>query len=141
MPAGHLADGEDVGDIWLGQTRGRRKPLYWEWRFNIAGHVWNRSPQLAIRDGDWKLLMNPDRSRIELYDIPRDRMQAENLAARNPEIVARLSGQLAAWQEQLPDGPRDRAAGLIDYRWPGSGGDTSSNASPGGGKRKGRKVN
>ena len=102
MPAGHVSDGEDVSDILFGQSRARTKPLLWEWRFNIAGHVSNRSPQLAIREGNWKLLMNPDRSRVELYDIPRDRLQADNLAAKHPEIVTRLSRQLLAWHAQLP---------------------------------------
>ena len=120
MPRGHPSDGEDVSDILSGQSRARRKPLFWEWRFNIAGHVSNRSPQLAIRDGGWKLLMNPDRSRIELYDILRDRMQVDNVAAQHTEVVTRLSEQLLAWQTQLPEGPRDPSAGLADYPWPGS---------------------
>ena len=120
MPAGHGSDGEDVSDILLGQSRARTRPLMWEWRFNIAGHVWNRSPQLAIRDGDWKLLLNPDRSRVELYDIPRDALQANNLADKNPDVVARLSEKVLAWQRELAPGPRDAGAGMNDYPWPGT---------------------
>lgn len=120
MPAGHAADGEDVSDILFGQSRPRSKPLMWEWRFNIAGHVWNRSPQLAIRDGDWKLLLNPDRTRVELYDLPRDPMQVGNVAAAHPEIVARLSVQVLAWHQAMPTGPRDPAVGQNDYPWPGA---------------------
>ena len=120
MPAGHVSDGEDVSDILFGQSRARTKPLLWEWRFNIAGHVSNRSPQLAIREGNWKLLMNPDRSRIELYDIPRDRLQTDNLAKQQPELVTQLAAKLLAWHQQLPDGPRESAAGMNDYPWPGA---------------------
>jgi hypothetical protein len=109
-----------VSDILFGATRPRANPLMWEWRFNIAGHVWNRSPQLAIREGDWKLLMNPDRSRIELYDIPRDPMQAANVADKNPAVVAQLSEKVLAWAKELPDGPRDPGAGLNDYPMPGT---------------------
>jgi hypothetical protein len=53
----------------------------WEWRFRIFNHPWNRSPMLAIRDGQWKLLMNPDRTRVELYDAERDPGEALNVAA------------------------------------------------------------
>ena len=66
----------------------------WEWRFGIAGEPFHHSPQLAIRDADWKLLMNPDRSRIELYDIPADPTQLNNLAEKYPDVVARLSERL-----------------------------------------------
>jgi hypothetical protein len=38
----------------------RAKPLFWEWRFRVRGEPFHRSPQPAIRDGNWKLLMNPD---------------------------------------------------------------------------------
>ena len=139
MPAGHISDGEDVSDILFGQTRARTRPLMWEWRFNIAGHVWNRSPQLAIRDGDWKLLMNPDRSRIELYDIPRDPMQVSNRAEKNPEVIAQLSEKVLAWKAQLPPGPTDPSAGMNDYPMPGTA--TKKAAPPEGGpKRKGRKA-
>ena len=68
---------------------------------------------LAIRDGDWKLLMNPDRSRVELYDIPRDPTQLANVADKHPEIVERLSAKLLAWQETLPKGHRSGAGQRI----------------------------
>jgi arylsulfatase A-like enzyme len=128
LPAGPIIDGEDVSDILLGQPRVRRTPLFWEWRFNIAGHVSARSPQIAIRDGAWKLLLNPDRSRVELYDIPRDPMQVDNLADRHPDVVARLADRALAWQRQLPAGPADPNAGQVAYPWPGS----SAKAPPGG---------
>ena len=37
-----------------------------------SGAMVHKCPMLAIRQGKWKLLMNPDRSRVELYDIPSD---------------------------------------------------------------------
>jgi N-acetylgalactosamine-6-sulfatase len=73
---------------------------------------------LAIRDGKWKLLMNPDRSRVELYDIPRDPMELDNQAAAQPEVVARLQSKLLAWQKTLPPGPVEPGAGQNDYPWP-----------------------
>ena len=120
MPAGLEIDGEDVSDILLGASRGRARPLFWEWRFGIIGEPFHRSPMLSVREGDWKLLMNPDRSRIELYNIPRDPTEFSNQADNKPEIVASLSEKLLAWKNSLPPGPIDPMAGKNDYPWPGT---------------------
>ena len=120
MPPGHVSDGEDVMDILQGPPRARRNPLMWEWRFEVLGAPANRSPQIAIRDDRWKLLLNPDRSRVELYDLVRDPMEADNVAHENPDIVARLSATVLAWQKRLPSGPVDANAGKNDFPWPRS---------------------
>jgi arylsulfatase A-like enzyme len=96
----------------------RTKPLLWEWRFRVANHPWNRSPMLAIRDGDWKLLFNPDNSRTELYNIPNDPAEQDNLADQQKEVVARLREQSLAWQKTLPAGLVEPAAGKNRYPWP-----------------------
>ncbi|MDA2930903.1 sulfatase-like hydrolase/transferase, partial [Acidobacteria bacterium AH-259-O06] len=118
LPAGTNLDGEDVSDVLLGRPRARTKPILWEWRFNIAGHPLNRSPMLAIRQGNWKLLMNPDRSRLELYDIPRDASELNNQADRYPQVVKRLSQTVLSWHKTLPKGPVEPTAGRNDYPWP-----------------------
>jgi N-acetylgalactosamine-6-sulfatase len=118
VPQEHALDGEDVSDILLGSPRSRKTDLYWNWRFRIAGEVFHHSPMLAIREGDFKLLMNADKSRIELFDIPRDPTQLANLAEKHPEIVERLSTKLLAWHKTLPEGPTDPGAGKMNYAWP-----------------------
>ncbi len=120
IPANHALDGEDMSKAWFGQSQARTKPLLWEWRFRIFGEPFHRSPVLAIREGEWKLLMNPDRSRMELYNIQRDPIQLDNIADKHPDVVARLSKTLLAWQKSLPPGPVEPAAGRNDYRWPGT---------------------
>jgi len=102
MPEDIPIDGEDMSQAFLGKPQERTMPLMWQAR---AGSAWvhlNRSPQLAIRDGKWKLLMNPDKSRIELYDLNRDPGEVDNLADNNPKIVRRLSKQLLEWKGSLP---------------------------------------
>jgi arylsulfatase A-like enzyme len=136
IPREHALDGEDVSDIWLGPSRPRTKPLMWNWRFRIAGEVYHHSPMLAIRDGDYKLLMNPDKSRIELYDIPRDPTQLANVADKHPAVVARLSEPLLAWNKALPEGPLDPGAGQASYPWPGKAG--AAAGAQGAGKGKGK---
>lgn len=120
IPELHALDGEDASDVFLGKSRARTKPLMWEWRFRIMGEPFHQSPQLAIRDGDWKLLLNPDRSRVELYEIKRDPTQLNNVAEHHADIVARLSEPLLTWSKTLPEGPRDPGAGEMKAPWPGA---------------------
>ena len=119
LPAGLEADGEDRGRVLLGTPAPRSKPLFWEWRLSVFGDTMHRSPMLATRSGDWKLLMNPDRGRVELYDIPRDSLEVNNQAAARPDVAERLAGPLLAWQKTLPQGPLHPQAGRNDYPWPG----------------------
>ena len=94
--------GESAAAALRGDKEWRRsQPLFWEWRFGIAGHVLNRSPRLAIRDAKWKLLLNPDRSRIELYDITADASEQNNVAAQHTDIVENLAAKALAWQKSV----------------------------------------
>jgi N-acetylgalactosamine-6-sulfatase len=111
-------DGEDVSAALYGRPWTRTQALLWENRYPVYGHVLDMSPMLAIRQAQWKLLMNPDRSRVELYDIPRDSAEMNNLAARQPALVERLSSRLLRWQSTLPKGPVDPGAGRNDWPWP-----------------------
>jgi arylsulfatase len=50
-----------------------------------------------VRDGDWKLVQEKGGA-LELYDIAQDPSEAKDLAAENPEVVARLQGLYEAWK-------------------------------------------
>jgi N-acetylgalactosamine-6-sulfatase len=120
-------DGEDVCDILLGKSRPRTRPLFWEnrfWYYEGSGtSIIHKSPLLAIRQGPWKLLMNPDRSRIELYNIPRGPSEVDNKAIENPRVVEALSTKLLAWKKSMPAGVKTIPADAGDYKypWPGRG--------------------
>ncbi len=118
LPTDLKPDGEDMAKALLGTPGQRSKPLMWEWRFGVVGDMAHRCPMLAIREGKWKLLMNPDSSRIELYDIPNDPTELDNLALQHPQVVKELSQKVLKWQKTLPPGPVNRAAGSNAYPWP-----------------------
>ncbi len=118
LPGDLKPDGEDMSAALLGKPKQRTMPLMWEWRFRVFGDMAHKCPMLAIRDGKWKLLMNPDRSRIELYDIPRDPTELDSVAGQYPDIVRKLSERLLKWQKTLPVGPIDKEAGSNAYPWP-----------------------
>jgi arylsulfatase A-like enzyme len=118
IPNSHKLDGESQTKALSGEVSERKSALFWEWRFRIAGEPFHHSPELAIREGQWKLYMNPDGSRVELYDMLTDLTQLNNVAEKNPELVKRLSTKLLGWAKTLPNGPRDPGAGQMTYPKP-----------------------
>lgn len=106
LPASAALDGEDQTAALLGQTTKRLRPLFWEYGRNDqsfrypAGH--DRSPTVALRDGNWKLLVNADGSRAELYDVITDRAEANDVAKANPEVTKQMTERALAWQKSLP---------------------------------------
>lgn len=119
-PGEDVVDGEDLSAAFHGQDTDRRKTLYWEFRSDVLGHVVNRSPLLAVRDGDWKLLMNPDGSRVELYEVAEDPREMDNLAERKKHIRKDLERQALKFYAQMPQAMITPRAGKNDYPWPGA---------------------
>lgn len=111
-------EGEDMTDVFHGKRRSRTKPLMWEWRMGNPGHIIHRSPILSILEDKWKLLANPDRSRMELYDYLVDPTELNNVAEKHPDIVESLFEKVVNWQKTLPPGPFFRNAGSNAYPWP-----------------------
>jgi N-acetylgalactosamine-6-sulfatase len=94
-------DGQDMSAAFLGRPIQRVNPLMWEFRYSPWGRLLQNSPVLAMRDGDWKLMMNPDGSRIELYNLKQNVCEVDNLASENKKIVKRMSKELLEWHQSL----------------------------------------
>jgi len=102
LPDDFKPDGVDMTKALLGTPFNREKPIMWEYRFSPWGRLLQDSPILAMRDGDWKLMMNPDGSSIELYNLTQNLCELDNLASENKKIVKRMSKQLLDWHNSLP---------------------------------------
>ncbi len=100
-------DGEDVSPAFLGKAVERTKPLFWEYGRDATylqpGEEHDRSPNLALRQGEWKLLLQDDGSRRELYNLAKDPREAVNLIEEQPELAAKLAEQLLTWRRSLPE--------------------------------------
>ena len=102
-PKGTKYDGESLPGAVLGEGGSRKAPIFFRRppdRDAFYGD--NDLPDLAIREGIWKLLCEYDGSEPELYDLSRDRGEQESLANKHPEIVARMAKKLIAWHQSMP---------------------------------------
>lgn len=120
LPSALKTDGLDMSKALLGDPVKRSKPIMWQYRFSPWGRHIQKSPALAMRDGDWKLMMNPDGSRIELYNLKENPCEVDSKAFEFPEIVERMSKILLDWHNSLPDvESMPESAGSFEYPWPG----------------------
>lgn len=62
-------------------------------------------PRLAVRDGDWKLLISDDPERTELFDLRLDRSESMDVSKQHPDVVNRLSSLAIEWSSTLPEQP------------------------------------
>lgn len=108
VPAKLGPDGEDKSALWLGATATPRgRPLYWEWISNVAGGPEDgyMPPPLCVRDGQWKLFVKHDGQGAQLFDIPNDAAEKNDVAAAHPEVVKELAAKALAWTKTLPPSP------------------------------------
>jgi uncharacterized sulfatase len=110
---GQLVDGQDLSAALLGKEQATRaRPLFWLRPPDRPGPPDDPFPDLAVRDGDWKLLINEDGSKPQLYDLAADPRERTNLADQNPDVLARLRKMLLDWRQSLPvERPTSKAQG------------------------------
>jgi arylsulfatase A-like enzyme len=98
-------EGIDAVDILQGKPGPRPVPIYWEYGRNNLSFRYpvgrDRSPNLAMRQGDWKLLINADGTAPELYNLKEDAAETTNVAAQHVGLIAKMKRKLLAWRQTL----------------------------------------
>ncbi|RYG58634.1 hypothetical protein EON80_26760, partial [bacterium] len=95
-------DGTDLSATYTGKNVvGRTKPLFWKRPPDRPGPG-NSLPDLAVRDGNWKLLVQEDGTQPHLYDLAKDEGETNDLAKAQPQLVQRLSKTVLDWNKTLP---------------------------------------
>lgn len=106
LPEGFAFDGRDKSRVLMGKPSGESRTLYWEYGRNNESFVFpkerDRSPNLAIREGDWKFLINFDGTGAELYKLNTDCNETTNLVSENPMMAEKLKTKLLKWRNSLP---------------------------------------
>lgn len=97
-------DGENKIETILGESASSRKaPIYYSRPPDRKNYYnFENLPDIAMREGIWKLLCDYDGSHPELYDIVIDPGETNNLAETNPEIVDSMTKQLVSWWDSMP---------------------------------------
>jgi uncharacterized sulfatase len=99
-------DGENIAPALLGKNEvSRAAPIFWRRppdRKTVSEKLKERLPDLAMRDGHWKLLCEYDGTQPQLYDLANDRGETTNLATQHADIVERMSKALLAWHASMP---------------------------------------
>ena len=107
LPDQYASDGENLGSALLGDSPVRTKPLYWEYGRNEKSFAYpkdriHRSPNIAVRSGPWKLLINGDGSNAELFDVLADPKETRDVSTEQPELLARFKNAALTWRQSLP---------------------------------------
>lgn len=94
---GQVLDGTSLVPLLKGGTLPERA-LFWHYP-----HYGNQggAPASAVRRGDWKLIEWAEDNRAELFNLAQDLGEKNNLADKEPQRVAALRTELAAWQKQV----------------------------------------
>ena len=101
-PANVKFDGKDMSETLLGKTNAPREtPVMWVRPPDRPGPQ-NSLPDLAMREGNWKLLVHRDGSNAELFDVTTDPNETKNLAAKEPERTKKMSDAVIAWDKSIP---------------------------------------
>ncbi|MBT4864699.1 MAG: arylsulfatase [Planctomycetaceae bacterium] len=84
-------DGVSFAPTLLGQTDRQKKHDYLYWEFPSYGG------QQVVRVGDWKGVRqglqrknNPNRLKVELYNLKTDPGEANDVAAKHPDLIAKI---------------------------------------------------
>lgn len=103
-PANTRYDGENVLGALLGKSKASREaPIFYARppdRKNFYGFT--NLPDLAVRDGKWKLLCDYDGSRPQLYDMEADSSESNRIEKLNLEVVEKLTRKLIRWHRSMP---------------------------------------
>jgi len=114
-------DGENVAPVLTGKSTASRGALLFWRRPPDRKTAYGSSPlpDLAAREGEWKFLCEFDGAKPELYHLATDPGETANVAARHPDVVARLTKAVLAWNEALPQ-DEGRALGANAPAAPGA---------------------
>ena len=106
LPSNYKGDGVDRSTVLTGKPSLRKKAMFWEYGRNNIAYKYpkpvDKSPNLAVRSGEWKLLMNSDGSDVQLYNIVKDKNETINLNNENLAITNKLRQELNDWWKSLP---------------------------------------
>ncbi|MCK0146207.1 sulfatase [Arenibacter sp. F26102] len=68
---------------------------------------WGYSGRKAMRQGDWKLILQNNDAEALLYDLNKDLGENNNVASEHPDLVKTMLKKLEAWSENVYSTPKN----------------------------------
>lgn len=119
-----IIDGRDISPLLLGKSKdSQREAHYYFSGYNLQ----------AVRQGSWKLALTPQNETMgrpikpdaagaepRLYNLDKEIGEQTNVAAENPEIVAKLTALAEKMKAEIgkPNAPASRPAGKVENPQP-----------------------
>ncbi len=96
IPNDRAIDGASIFPIFNGKHIKRKIPLYWRY-----DNALSKPYQVAMRDGDWKILSDSQLTTFELYNLKEDIAETNNLADKMPVELKALKRKLTPLHNQI----------------------------------------
>ncbi|MDF1812994.1 MAG: sulfatase-like hydrolase/transferase [Verrucomicrobiales bacterium] len=123
LPAGAVLDGENVAATLLGNSKESRKaPLFFRRppdRPGFSRGMNEDNPDLAVRSGKWKYLVNYDGSDPQLYNLESDISESHNLVTAMPDLADKLYKAVFEWNATMPEDAGDPDYSKVEPLPPG----------------------
>ncbi len=94
-------DGEAITPLLRGEKYLRQRPIYWQYDRAINSKTDKFLPKLALREGDFKLLVASDFKTVELYNVKTDPAETTDLAARELPRVRNMVERVKITHSQI----------------------------------------
>ncbi len=107
-PSDRELDGQSITATFSGGEIKRKRPLIWT--IDLAGED-DPINEWAIRDGDWKLILDRNEKPRFLFNIADDPYELYNLLGKNDQILAMLIQKFEKYRENIESDAINKARG------------------------------
>ncbi|QDT99574.1 sulfatase-like hydrolase/transferase [Gimesia aquarii] len=99
-----IFDGENLAETLIGTSNNSRSaPLFFRRPPDRKDfRSFKNLPDLAVREGKWKLLCDYGGKRPRLYNLESDPSESTNLADQHPQLTSRLIAAVLKWNQSMP---------------------------------------
>jgi arylsulfatase A-like enzyme len=102
LPTDRTIDGVSMLPALKGLPVERKIPMFWR------THVSSPQDRVAMRIGDWKIIGDDTLTKFQLYNIPNDWQEKNDMASQLPEKTAEMKDiLLKLWADIESDGPSE----------------------------------
>jgi arylsulfatase A-like enzyme len=103
LPENYKPDGQSIVKAFKGEAFKRDKTIYWQWKSaRNRPYFWANA---GIQEDNWRLLVNEELEKQELYNINSDWGEKKNIIESHPEKAKQLLQKLQQWEKTLPTEP------------------------------------